>query len=161
MEKLLRVEVTEAHRGQRIDKFLAEELSEDYSRAFIQKLIADGKVLVGGNVVKRHYNIDPGEYIEMTVPEPTVYHVEAEDIPIDIVYEDDHLLVVNKSQEMVVHPAPGNYGGTLVNALLHHCKTLSGVGGVQKPGIVHRIDKGTSGLLVVAKDDKTHRSLAG
>jgi len=160
MEKVLRVEVTEERKGERIDKFLAEELCEEYSRAFIQKLIAGGKVLVGGNIVKRHYNIAPGDSIEVTVPEPTEYHVEAEDIPIDIVYEDDHLLVVNKSQEMVVHPAPGNYGGTLVNALLFYCKTLSGVGGVQKPGIVHRIDKGTSGLLVVAKDDKTHRGLA-
>jgi 23S rRNA pseudouridine1911/1915/1917 synthase len=160
MEKILTVEVTEEHAGQRLDKFLAEEFAADYSRAFIQKLIADGKVLVGGNAVKRHYNIVPGDFIRITVPEPTEYHVEAENIPIDIVYEDDHLLVVNKSAEMVVHPAPGNYGGTLVNALLYHCKTLSGVGGVQKPGIVHRIDKGTSGILVVAKDDLTHRGLA-
>jgi 23S rRNA pseudouridine1911/1915/1917 synthase len=160
MEKILNVEVTEGHRGERLDKFLAEHLREDYSRAFIQRLIQDGKVLVSGNAVKRHYNIVPGEFIEITVPEPTEYHVEAENIPIDVVYEDEHLLVVNKSQEMVVHPAPGNYSGTLVNALLWYCKTLSGVGGVQKPGIVHRIDKGTSGLLVVAKDDKTHRGLS-
>lgn len=160
MEKVLKIEVTEGHSGERLDKFLAQELREDYSRAFIQKLIQDGKVLVSGNAVKRHYSVSPGESVEVTVPEPTGYNVEAEDIPIDIVYEDEHLLVVNKSQEMVVHPAPGNYSGTLVNALLWYCKTLSGVGGVQKPGIVHRIDKGTSGLLVVAKDDKTHRGLA-
>ncbi len=160
MEKILTVEVTEDHGGERVDKFLAQELCEDYSRAFIQRLIQDGKVLVSGNIVKRHYYISPGEFIEVTVPEPTVYNVEAEKIPLDIVYEDEHLLVVNKSQDMVVHPAPGNYSGTLVNALLAYCKTLSGVGGVQKPGIVHRIDKGTSGLLVVAKDDKTHRGLS-
>jgi 23S rRNA pseudouridine1911/1915/1917 synthase len=160
VEKILTVEVTEDHGGERVDKFLAQELCEDYSRAFIQRLIQDGKVLVSGNIVKRHYYISPGEFIEVTVPEPTVYNVEAEKIPLDIVYEDEHLLVVNKSQDMVVHPAPGNYSGTLVNALLAYCKTLSGVGGVQKPGIVHRIDKGTSGLLVVAKDDKTHRGLS-
>lgn len=160
MEKVLTIEVSEDHKGERLDKFLADELASDYSRAFIQRLLADGKILVGGNIVKRHYHVVPGEYIQVTVPEPTIYHAEAENIPIDIVYEDKHLLIVNKSQDMVVHPAPGNYGGTLVNALLHHCKTLSGVGGEQKPGIVHRIDKGTSGLLVVAKDDKTHRGLA-
>ena len=160
MEKILTIEVMQDQSGERIDKFLADQFADEHSRAFIQKLIKDGKVLAGGNIVKRHYHIALGEYIQITIPEPVEYHIEAENIPIDVIYEDDHLLLVNKAQEMVVHPAPGNYSGTLVHALLHHCKTLSGIGGVLKPGIVHRIDKGTSGILVVAKDDLTHRGLA-
>jgi 23S rRNA pseudouridine1911/1915/1917 synthase len=115
---------------------------------------------VNGHAAKSHLILRGGEAIEVIVPEARLAAIKPERIPLDIVYEDEHLLVVNKAAEMVVHPAPGNYGGTLVNALLFHCGELSGVGGEMKPGIVHRIDKGTSGLLVVAKDDAAHRSLA-
>ena len=160
MEKIFRVEVTDRSKGERLDKFLVDEALKEFSRVFVQKLISGGKVLIAGEIVKSHHRVMPGETIVITVPEPEKFYVEAEELPVDIVYEDEHLLIVNKSQEMVVHPAPGNYTGTLVNALLWHCKNLSGVGGVLKPGIVHRIDKGTSGILVVAKSDAAHRSLA-
>ncbi len=160
MEKIFRIEVTDRSRGERLDKFLADEALKEFSRVYVQKLISGGKVLIGGELVKSHHKVAPGEVIEVTVPEPEKFYVEAENLPLNIVYEDEYLLIVNKSQEMVVHPAPGNYTGTLVNALLWHCKNLSGVGGVLKPGIVHRIDKGTSGILVVAKSDIAHRTLA-
>lgn len=159
-EEHLRFEVTESDKSGRLDKYLAENLSGRFSRAFIQKLIAQGGVRLNGEPVKRRHKISPGELIEITVPEPSQSAIGAEDIPLDIVYEDEHLLVVNKRQEMVVHPAPGNYAGTLVNALLSHCGNLSGIGGVLKPGIVHRLDKGTSGLLVAAKTDQAHKALA-
>jgi len=154
------LEATPIDAGKRLDKFITERFGGDYSRSFLQRLIDTGKVLVGGSVQKCHYNINAGDIIDITMPEPSGVDIKPESIPLDIVYEDRDLLVVNKAADMVVHPAPGNWTGTLVNALMAHCKDLSGIGGELKPGIVHRIDKGTTGLLVVAKNDRAHRSLS-
>lgn len=151
--------VTEDIAGERLDKAVAE-LESDWSRVRVQEWIADGLIKVNGAVKKESYRLKLGEQVEITVPPIETYDVEPEEISLDIPYEDNDLLVVNKPRGMVVHPAPGNYSGTLVNALLFHCKdALSGVGGVARPGIVHRIDKDTSGLLVVAKNDLAHHSL--
>ena len=153
-------EITAESAGQRIDKFLSTVI-EDMSRSSIAALCDDGLVLSGGKTVGKNYKLRVGDIISVTVPEPKEYEAQAENIPLDIVFEDNDLLVVNKPKGMVVHPAPGNYGGTLVNALLYHCKdSLSGINGVLRPGIVHRIDKDTSGLLIVAKSDKAHMGLA-
>ena len=159
-KEILNIEVAEEDKGKRLDKFITEKMRERFSRAFLQRLVKDGHILVDGNRQNNHYDISPGESVEIEIPAPTEWHAKPEKIALDIVYEDDQLVVVNKAAEMVVHPAPGNYSGTLVNALLAHCKNLSGIGGVIKPGIVHRLDKGTSGLLVVAKTDQAHRFLA-
>jgi len=144
----------------RIDKFIASKL-DGVTRSHIQKLIDDGCVTVDGKNVKSNHKLKIGQSIDVAMPEAKQLDVAAEDIALDIVYEDEHLLVVNKPQNMVVHPAAGNYEGTLVNALMHHCgDSLSGINGVIRPGIVHRIDKDTSGLLLVAKDDATHIGLS-
>lgn len=144
----------------RIDKFLVNEMS-DFTRSAISKLIADGNVMVGGKAVPKNYKCKMNDSIKVIVPDAVELETLPEDIPLDIVYEDNDLLVVNKPKGMVVHPAAGNYNGTLVNALLYHCKdSLSGINGVIRPGIVHRIDKDTSGLLIVAKNDTAHLSLA-
>lgn len=154
------IEVPENFEGERIDKFLSV-LLEDSSRNAIQKLIENGKVLVNGAIVNKKYKVSTDDEIKMLPSELKPLDAEPENIPLDIVYEDEHLLVVNKPRGMVVHPAPGNYSGTLVNALLYHCKdSLSGINGILRPGIVHRIDKDTSGLLIVAKTDKAHIGLA-
>lgn len=154
------IEVPESFEGERIDKFLSV-LLQDSSRNAIQKLIENGKVLVNGVAVNKKYKVSTDDEIEMLPSELKPLDAEPENIPLDIVYEDEHLLVVNKPRGMVVHPAPGNYSGTLVNALLYHCKdSLSGINGILRPGIVHRIDKDTSGLLIVAKTDKAHLGLA-
>jgi 23S rRNA pseudouridine1911/1915/1917 synthase len=142
----------------RIDLFLSQE-DLGLSRAFIQKLISDRNVLVDGKAVKPSYRIRGGEQIHIEVPPPEKPSLEPEDIPLDIVYEDSDLLVVNKKAGMVVHPAAGNYSHTLVNALLFHCTDLSGINGILRPGIVHRLDKNTSGLMVVAKNDAAHLGL--
>lgn len=154
------IEVPENFEGERIDKFLSV-LLQDSSRNAIQKLIENGKVLVNGAVVNKKYKVSTDDEIKMLPSELKPLDAEPENIPLQIVYEDEHLLVVNKPRGMVVHPAPGNYSGTLVNALLYHCKdSLSGINGILRPGIVHRIDKDTSGLLIVAKTDKAHIGLA-
>ncbi len=153
-------EVAAEDKGARLDKFLVAVLPKTFSRVFLQKLIAEGRVLVGGEKKKSNHRILAGELIDVNVPEPVKSHAAPEKIKLDIVYEDNNLLVVNKKAGMVVHPAPGSKSGTLVNALLAHCKKLSGIGGVLKPGIVHRIDKDVSGLLVVAKTDRAHQGLA-
>lgn len=141
--------------GKRLDVFVSERFS--VTRSFAQNLIDDGHVLVNFEVKNKNYRIRQGDCVEANIPEPTELSAEAEDIELDVVYEDDDIIVVNKSSGMVVHPAPGNENKTLVNALLYHCKgTLSGINGVIRPGIVHRIDKDTSGLLVVAKNDEAH-----
>ncbi|MGN0476522.1 MAG: RluA family pseudouridine synthase [Ruminococcus sp.] len=146
--------------GERIDKFLSKNIS-DISRSAIANLIEKESLRVNGVLQNKKYKVKSGDNIVFVIPDPVEYSVEAENIPIDIVYEDDDLLVVNKPKGMVVHPAPGNYSGTLVNALLYHCKdSLSGINGVLRPGIVHRIDKNTSGLLIVAKNDFAHNALA-
>lgn len=144
----------------RIDKFIADN-ADGISRSYAQKLITDGLVTVNGKNIKSNYKTSIGDKIEISVPEPVKLDVKAEDIDLDIVYEDDFLLVVNKPQGMVVHPAAGNYTNTLVNALLNHCgDSLSEINGVIRPGIVHRIDKDTSGLLLVAKNNEAHISLS-
>ncbi|MBR5320625.1 MAG: RluA family pseudouridine synthase [Clostridia bacterium] len=154
------IEVPENFEGERIDKFLSV-LLQDSSRNAIQKLIENGKVLVNGAQVNKKYKVSTDDEIKMLPSELKPLDAEPENIPLDIVYEDEHLLVINKPRGMVVHPAPGNYSGTLVNALLYHCKdSLSGINGILRPGIVHRIDKDTSGLLIVAKTDKAHIGLA-
>lgn len=146
--------------GIRIDKAVSE-LCEDFTRTYIQKLIEDGNLCVNGKTVQKGYKTAVGDVISFIPPEPVSMEAKPENIPIDIVYEDDDLLVVNKPRGMVVHPAAGNYTGTLVNALLYHCgDSLSGINGVIRPGIVHRIDKDTSGLLIVAKNDFAHENLA-
>ncbi len=146
----------------RIDKYLSEFLeSGDYSRNFIQKLIKEGAVKVNGDVIKASYKVSFGDRIEVVIPDPVLPDIPAEEIPLDIIYEDDDLLIVNKPKGMVVHPAAGHYTGTLVNALLYHCKDhLSEINGVLRPGIVHRIDKDTTGSLVVCKNNKAHESIA-
>ncbi len=146
--------------GKRIDKFLADNI-ENVTRSSIANLIDKGGVLVNNKSIAKNYKLRLGDAISVTIPEPVPYEAKAENIPLDIVYEDDDLLVVNKPKGMVVHPAAGNYEGTLVNALLYHCgESLSGINGVLRPGIVHRIDKNTSGLLIVAKNDNSHKKLA-
>jgi len=144
---------------ERLDVFLSRKL-QSLSRSRIQGLIKDGCVTVDGESAKANYRLCSGELVRIIIPPPVVLTVKPENIPLDIVYEDEHLLVVNKPQGMVVHPAAGNYSGTLVNALLYHCRDLSGINGVLRPGIVHRVDKDTSGLLVVAKNDTAHCGLA-
>ncbi|WP_434511536.1 RluA family pseudouridine synthase [Desulfitobacterium sp. AusDCA] len=144
--------------GIRLDVGVTEVIGK--TRSFVQSLIGDGFVHVNGLVKKSNYKMRSGDRVKVIIPPPKELQVEAENIPLDIVYEDDDVLVVNKPQGMVVHPAPGSWNGTLVNALLYHCRNLSGINGVIRPGIVHRIDKDTSGLLVVAKNDQAHQGLA-
>ena len=152
--------VEEKDSGQRIDQFLASRL-EEVSRSQIQKMIRDHMITVSNKPVKANYRLLLHDRIQVEFPEPEVLNVLPEDIPLDILYEDKDLLIVNKPKQMVVHPAPGHPSGTLVNAVLYHCgKDLSGINGVLRPGIVHRIDKDTSGLLVVAKNDMAHQGLS-
>lgn len=152
--------VEEDMKGTRLDVVLSLVI-EEASRSHLQKLIDIGRVEVNGDpAASKKYKVKTGDKVKVTVPEPVHLNVLPEDIPIDIVYEDEDVLVVNKPKGMVVHPAAGNYTGTLVNAILYHCKNLSSINGVIRPGIVHRIDKDTSGLLMIAKNDAAHRSLA-
>ena len=151
--------VTAEQAGKRLDSLLAEEM--DISRSTAQQWLEQGLVTASDKPLNKKDKLKEGTEIQVEVPEPVAYDVSAEDIPLDIVYEDDHLLVVNKPKGMVVHPAAGHYSGTLVNALMLHCgDSLSGINGVLRPGIVHRIDMDTSGLLIVAKSDRAHQGLA-
>lgn len=148
------------HSGERLDKYLSDQV-ESLSRSAASRLIEDGKVTVGEKAVKKNYKLADGDRITVLIDDPKPVDITPEDIPLDIVYEDEHLLVVNKPKGMVVHPAPGNDCGTLVNALMYHCGDhLSGINGALRPGIVHRIDKNTSGLLAVAKSDIAHAGLS-
>ena len=145
--------------GKRFDSYLSEVA--DLSRSAAAKLIESGVATVNGRTVEKKYAVKENDTVELVLPEAEEYEALPENIPLDVVYEDSDIIVINKPSGMVVHPAPGNYTGTLVNALLWHCKdSLSGIGGVMRPGIVHRIDKDTSGLLVVAKNDASHRALS-
>ena len=151
--------------GSRLDSWLASVDDPDMreklvSRSAIQKVIAEGNVLVNGSTAKKNMVLKAGDVIDMEVPELKTLEAVPQDVPIDIVYEDTDVIVVNKPQGMVVHPAPGNPDGTLVNGILYHCRDLSGINGVIRPGIVHRIDKDTSGLLVICKNDAAHNGLA-
>lgn len=155
--QIITLEVTDSNK--RIDAFIAD--NTDITRSRATSLLADGNVTVNGQVKGKSYKVKTGDQIVINVPDPVELDAKPQDIPLDIVYEDDDLLVVNKPKGMVVHPAAGNLDGTLVNALLFHCKgRLSGINGVMRPGIVHRIDKDTSGLLIVAKNDAAHAHLA-
>ncbi len=146
--------------GIRLDVFLADNV-ENLTRSRAQKLIGDGDAIVNGQVSKPNYKLRTGDIVCLDMPQPKETEIVAQNIDLDIVYEDAHMLVVNKPQGMVVHPAAGNYSGTLVNALMHHCgDNLSGINGEIRPGILHRIDKDTSGLLLVAKDDRAHLGLS-
>lgn len=152
--------VSQETAGTRADKLLADSM-DGFTRSGIQHLLSEGNVTCGAKPITKNYKCREGDEIRVFVPDAKPLDVEAQDIPLDIVYEDEYLLVVNKPKGMVVHPANGNYDGTLVNALMHHCgDSLSGINGVIRPGIVHRIDKDTSGLLIVAKTDTAHIGLA-
>lgn len=153
-------EASDGDRDERIDKVIAAAFA-DLSRSYLQKIIKEQQVFVNDKWVKANYRVKEGDMIRCRIPACVEPEIPAEDIPLDIVYEDEELLVVNKPKDMVVHPAPGHYSGTLVNGLLHHCKgNLSGINGVFRPGIVHRIDKDTTGLLLVCKTEAAHRFLA-
>ena len=143
----------------RLDLFLTGEVPE-LTRTHIQKLIDEGRVTINGTVAKANSKLKPGEEINFVIPEPEELKVEGENIPLEIIFEDSDVIVINKPQGMVVHPAPGNTSGTLVNALLYHCQDLSGINGVMRPGIVHRLDKDTTGVIMVAKNDLAHLGLA-
>ncbi len=152
--------VTEEYEGERLDKLLAVILP-DYSRSYLQQVLKDGNVLLNGRTVKASAKVKEGDLVAFAVPEKVIPDIAAEDIPLDILYEDDDVLVVNKPKNMVVHPAPGHYTGTLVNAVMYHCRdNLSGINGVLRPGIVHRIDKDTTGSVIICKNDLAHRSIA-
>jgi 23S rRNA pseudouridine1911/1915/1917 synthase len=152
--------VEEQYAKERVDKYITEVWGEEVSRSQVQLWIAGEHVKVNGSSVKANYKLSVGDVVEVIVPEPTMVEIVAQDIPLEVVYEDHDLIVVNKPRGMVVHPAPGHSSGTLVNALMYHCKDLSGINGELRPGIVHRIDKDTSGLIMAAKNDKAHVSLA-
>lgn len=157
------IEAEEA--GKRLDSFLAEKI-EGYSRTYMQKLIEEGSCKVNGKAAKPNLKLRQGDLVEAVVPDPVPLEVEPEEIALDIIYEDNDIIVINKPQGMVVHPAHGNYSGTVVNALLSHCGSLSdynsltGINGVMRPGIVHRIDKDTSGIIVIAKTNEAHLYLS-
>ena len=159
MEEKIRIEVENLEKNERIDKYLSSKLDDSFSRAKIQKLIDEELILVNDKVIKSSYKVSNGDVILITDKEEDM-SVKPEKMDIDIVYEDDDVMVINKKSGVVVHPAPGNYSGTLVNGLMYLSKDLSHVNGEFRPGIVHRIDKDTSGLLIVAKKDKAHRILA-
>lgn len=160
MEEIKEFLVIDEEEGDRLDVYLSTQLG-DMSRSYIQKIIKENKVNVNGKVEKSKYLVKEDDKIIIEIPSPKLLEVTPQDIPIDIVYEDKDVLIVNKPQDMVVHPAPGNYDNTLVNAILYHCKDkLSSINGVIRPGIVHRIDKDTSGLLMIAKNNNAHNSLA-
>lgn len=160
MDKVVGFKVTEEFEGERIDKVISE-LYDPFSRSFIQKIISMGNVTASGKVVKASQKVSEGMEIEMTVPDLMVPNIEPEDIPLDILYEDEDVIVINKPKGMVVHPAAGHYSGTLVNALMYHCKdSLSGINGIMRPGIVHRIDKDTTGSIIACKNDIAHISIA-
>ena len=157
-EYLLRV--TEDNENERIDRFISSELA-DLSRSYIQKLIEGGNITVSGKSAKSSYRGKAGDEIKVLTPDAVIPDILPEDIPLDILYEDEDVLVVNKAKGMVVHPAPGHYEHTLVNALMFHCRdNLSGINGIMRPGIVHRIDKDTSGSVLVCKNDLSHENIA-
>ncbi|MGX5645500.1 RluA family pseudouridine synthase [Bacillus cereus] len=158
MSEVVQVTVAAEQKNERIDKFVAG-INNEWSRTQVQQWIKDNVVTVNGKAVKGNYKVKEDDEITVTIPEPEELDIQPEDLNLEIYYEDADVLVVNKPRGMVVHPAPGHTSGTLVNGLMHHCTDLSGINGVMRPGIVHRIDKDTSGLLMVAKNDMAHESL--
>ena len=158
---IFKFQINEEWEGLRIDKFLSSNL-DFLSRSYIQKMIQEKNVSVNGNIIKANYNLRIEDEIEFQLPPNIEPDILAEDIPLEILYEDNDVIVVNKPKDMVVHPAAGHYTGTLVNALMYHCKdSLSGINGVMRPGIVHRIDKDTTGSLIICKNDNSHEIIAG
>ena len=158
--EILNYQVSDGQSGIRIDRYLSE-MNEELSRSYIQKLLKEQKITVNGSAVKANYKVQEGDEISVAVPDIKEPDILPEDIPLDILYEDDDVLIVNKPKGMVVHPSAGHTSGTLVNAIMFHCKdNLSGINGLLRPGIVHRIDKDTTGALLVCKNDNAHRNLA-
>ncbi len=158
--KEYRISVEEGQQGERIDKYIADVFA-DLSRSYVQKLIKEGRVLINGTVCKANDRLSCGDEIFLSAPEAVIPHILPENIPLDILYEDADLIIVNKPKGMVVHPAPGHYSKTMVNALLYHCRDeLSGINGVMRPGIVHRIDMDTTGSVLVCKNDAAHAAVA-
>ena len=151
--------VSEDYTGERADKYLAD-LMPSSSRSYIQKLLKGGCALLNDKAVKSSTRIEAGDTLLLQVPDPIEINIEAQDIPLDIAYEDQDFLIVNKPKGMVVHPAPGHYTDTVVNAVMYHCDNLSGINGILRPGIVHRIDKDTTGLIVICKNDAAHNNIA-
>lgn len=159
-QEVLEFQITGDEENQRIDKYLSICMT-DSSRSYIQKLIKDGNVTIEDKLVKANYKVVSGNKIHVRVPEPEQLDIVPENIPLDILYEDSDIIVINKGKGMVVHPAAGHYSGTIVNGLLYHCKDeLSGINGVMRPGIVHRIDMNTTGVIVICKNDKAHNCIA-
>lgn len=159
MDKII-FQVEKENTGSRIDKYLSDNM-EDISRSYLQKLLKDKSITVNNKAIKANYKVQEGDIVSVSVPEPEEPDILPEEIPLDILYEDDSLMVVNKPKDMVVHPSAGHTSGTLVNAVLFHCKgNLSGINGIMRPGIVHRIDKDTTGALLICKTDTCHRILA-
>ena len=159
--EIIRITVPEENNLDRVDRFLSALLDLDLSRSYIQKLIRGGSIKVNGSTIKQNYKIKTDDEIAIDIPEPVPLALEPEDIPLEIVYQDPSIIVINKQPGLVVHPGPGNWSRTLVNGLLFHIKDLSAIGGIARPGIVHRLDKDTSGLMVIAKDDASHAFLTG
>jgi len=155
----LSLTVSEEFVGERIDVFISHAMEIDLSRSRIQRLIRDSAITVNGTVPKPSHRVAENDAVIIRLPEPETLDLEPENIPVDIVYQDSALAVINKQPGLVVHPGPGNWRGTLVNALLHHLRDLSSIGGTVRPGIVHRLDKDTSGLMIVAKTDRAHQAL--
>ena len=159
--KEIKLDVTEEYDGTRIDKYVSILLEEEnVSRTYVQKLIKDGNVLLNQQTASASRKVEADDEIVVSIPDAVAMNIEPENIPLDILYEDDDLIIVNKPKDMVVHPAPGHYSHTMVNALLYHCKNLSGINGVMRPGIVHRIDKDTTGSVIICKNDYTHTIMA-
>lgn len=159
-EDIFEINIEKEHVGERIDKFITDMLSSGYSRSYVQKLISSENVLVNEKPVKSNYKVSENDIIKIMIPYPEELNIEPENIPLDIVYEDDDVILINKPKGMVVHPSAGHYSGTLVNALMYHCTNLSGINGVMRPGIVHRIDMNTTGIIVACKNDSAHISLS-
>ncbi|MGI6500355.1 MAG: RluA family pseudouridine synthase [Anaerostipes sp.] len=160
MEKEIKWTISKEEDQIRLDQFLSNQL-EEYTRSYLQKLCKDGQAKVDGTVKKGNFKLKSGHEVSITIPEPTELEIEPEKMDLDIVYEDEDVVLINKPKGMVVHPAPGHYTGTLVNGLMEHCKDdLSGINGVMRPGIVHRIDKDTTGILIVCKNDMAHKEIA-
>jgi 23S rRNA pseudouridine1911/1915/1917 synthase len=155
----IKIRVPEENHLERIDRFLSQSLEIDLSRNYIQKLIKEENILANGKPIKQNYRVKTDDRILINIPEPEELSLEPEDIPIHIIFEDESIALINKSPGMVVHPGPGNWNRTLVNALLYHLRDLSSIGGISRPGIIHRLDKDTSGLMIIAKNDHAHRYL--
>lgn len=159
-EDIYEINIEKERAGERIDKLITDMLSSGYSRSYVQKLIYNENVLVNEKQIKSNYKVSENDIVKIMIPYPEEFNIEPENIPLDIIYEDNDIILINKPKGMVVHPSAGHYRGTLVNALMYHCTNLSGINGVMRPGIVHRIDMNTTGIIVACKNDAAHISLS-